>query len=158
MEFRAADQYWTMIRAYARLKKINTDNGNNISNADARDAARDFFNLSHSFKDWLKKDPSLVLSTNVEEFITKSEALALAADFCNAHKHGGLDRVSRSGKQLEKINTHIRMDLTPTGWATSSSLELTVSGAKYDAFDLATRCLEAWNTYLEQNGIKFPKP
>ena len=158
MEFKASDEYWTMIRAYDRLKKISTDNGNSISNTDARDAVRDFLTLCYHFKDWLKKDTSLTLTTNVEKYISASEALALAADYCNAHKHAGLDGETRSGKQLEKINTHIRMDLTPRGFVTSSTLELTISGQKYDAFTLATKCLAEWEIYLAQNDIVFPQP
>lgn len=158
MDFKASDEYWTMLRAYDRLKKVSTNNGNNISNTDARDAVRDFFTHCYHLKDWLKKDSSLRLITDVEEFISVNKALALAADYCNAHKHAGLDKDSRSGKQLEKINTHIRIDLTPNGFVTSSSLELTLSGEKYDAFTLATECLEEWRIYFGQNNIIFLQP
>ena len=53
MEYRTADKYRRMLRAYDVLKRVNTDNGNSISNTDARDAAEDFFNQSHHLKDWL---------------------------------------------------------------------------------------------------------
>ena len=159
MEFPAKDKYWSMQRAYARLKKINTNNGSEISNADARDTIEDFFNQAYHFKDWLKKDPDIVLTNDVEEYINGNFPLSLAADYCNSFKHAGLDREPRAGKSIEKINTHINFVFEPTkGFSTSSSLELTINEQKYDAFKLATECIEAWNTFLGLNHIVIPNP
>lgn len=158
MEFPAVDKYRSMQRSYNRLEKINTNNGNEISNADARDATEDFFNQTYHFKDWLKKDESIKLLSDIEEYINKSSALALAADYCNAFKHAGLNRDSRSGKELQKINTHINLDLTPHGFVASSRLEITIDHKSYDAFLLASNCMNEWETYLEMNEIVFPEP
>jgi hypothetical protein len=51
MQYNAADKYLRMLRAYGVLERINTDNGNSISNTDARDAAEEFFNQCYHFKD-----------------------------------------------------------------------------------------------------------
>ena len=158
MEYTAADKYRRMLRAYDVLKRINTDNGNSISNTDARDAAEDFYNQCYHFKDWLKKDASTGVNRDVENFINSNPALRMAADYCNSFKHGGLDGKTRSGKDIEKINTHIKLDLTPRGFVASSRLEITISGQSYDAFALATDCVEAWNGYLKESGIVFPEP
>jgi hypothetical protein len=158
MDFKAADKYGSMLRSLDRLKKIATDNGNSISNTDSRDAVEDFFNQCYHFKDWLKKDPAISLKHDVELFINQSKELSLAADYCNAFKHGGLDRKSRSGRQIEKINTHIKLDLTPRGFVASSRLEITIDGQKYDAFNLASGCLREWEKFITQNGIYFPEP
>jgi hypothetical protein len=157
MEYSAAEKYRGMLRAYDALKRVSTDNGNAISNRDANDAAETFFNQCYHFKDWLKKErPADAMS--IETFISTNDALALAADFCNSFKHAGLDRAPRSGKDIQRINTHVKMDLTPRGFVTSSRLELTISGKSYDAFTLATDCLKAWNIYLQKNGIAFWEP
>jgi hypothetical protein len=158
MEFSAADKYRRMLRAYDLLKRVNTDNGNSISNTDARDAAEEFFNQCYHFKDWLKKDATIDAGKSVEKYINASPALALAADYCNSFKHAGVDGKTRSGKDIQKINTHIKMDITPSGFVTSSRLEVTISGTSYDVFSLATDCVAAWNTYLQENGITFPEP
>src|SRR3989344_5869323 len=158
MEYNAKDKYYGMKRSYERLKKINTNNGNSISNTDPKDATEDFFNQCYHFKDWLKKDTSITLTENVENFISKSNTLSLAADYCNSFKHGGLDKNSRSGQELEKMNTHINFDLTPTGFVASARLELTIGGKKYDAFSLATDCMKEWDSFLEQNQIRFSAP
>ncbi|OIR16083.1 hypothetical protein GALL_35880 [mine drainage metagenome] len=157
MKYNAADKYRSMLRSFERIKRINTDNGNTISNTDARDATEDFFTQCYHFKDWLKKDSTLTLSQNVEKFINASNALSLAADYCNSFKHAGLDSQPRSGQTLEGINTHMRMDLTPKGFVMSSSLELTISGKKHDAFELAKRCIEEWDLFLISNKIVFPE-
>lgn len=156
MEFNAVDKYRSMLRAYDRLKKIETDNGNRIGNTESRDAVEDFFNQCYHFKDWLKKDKDITLETDLESYITESPYLSLAADYCNTFKHAGLDR-KRSDKELEKINTHINFDLTARGFVASSRLELTISGEKYDAFKLATQCIEEWDKYLSLNKIVFPE-
>lgn len=158
MEYNAKDKYYTTKRAYERLKKINTDNGNSISNTDARDATEDFFNHCYHFKDWLKKDSSVTLSDDVEKFISNSTVLSLAADYCNSSKHAGLNKQSRSDKNIEKVNTHINLDLTPRGFVATSRLELTIGGEKYDAFALATDCMNEWDKFLKQNNVVFLAP
>ena len=158
MEYRTADKYRRMLRAYDVLKRVNTDNGNSISNTDARDAAEDFFNQSHHLKDWLKKDTSIKADQDIEQFINNSQCLRLAADFCNSFKHGGLNRSSRSGQEIERLNTHIKIDLTSKGFVASSRLEITISGRSYDAYKLATECVEAWDSYFRNNQIIFPEP
>jgi len=158
MEFNASNKYRSMQRAYEKLRKIQTNNGNEISNADSQDAVENFFNQCYHFKDWLKKDSRILLQLDVEEFITSSPCLSLAADYCNMFKHAGLDRRGRSEKQLEKINTHVNFDLTPGGFIASSRLELTIDGEKYDALKLATECMEEWDKFLDLNKVIFPDP
>lgn len=158
MEYNAKNKYYDMKRSYERLKKINTDKGNSISNADPKDATEDFFNRCYHFKDWLKKDTSITLLEDVENFISRSNSLSLAADYCNSFKHAGLDKKSRSGQEIEKINTHVNFDLTPKGFVASARLELTISGKKYDTFSLATDCMKDWENFLKQNRVQFPNP
>ncbi len=158
MNYNAKDKYYGIKRAYERLKTINTDNGNSISNTDAKDATEYFFSHCYHFKDWLKKDSSISLVDDVEKFISNSTALSLAADYCNSFKHAGLDRQSRSNQNIEKVNTHINLDLTPKGFVATSRLELTIGGKKYDAFTLATDCLNEWDKFLKQNNVIFSAP
>ena len=158
MEFNAVDKYRGMLRSYDRLKKIETNNGNTIGNTESRDAVEDFFNQCYHFKYWLIKDTSMnIEKENLENFITQSSALSLAADYCNSFKHAGLDGEPRSGKDIQKINTHINFDLTPKGFVASSHLEITISDQKYDSFKLAEDCIKDWNLFLEKNQVIFPK-
>lgn len=155
MEYKAKNKYTTMLRSYKLLKQISTNNGNTIALTDPNDAADNFFNNCYHFKDWLKKDASISLKEDVEEFITKSNSLSIAADYCNISKHGGLDKKPRSGKILENSNRHIRLDLTPTGFVASARLELTISGVKYDTYLLATKCIKEWKKFLKRNKVNL---
>jgi len=163
MEYKASDKYNRMKREYQKLIIINSNNKiiiddvvqPGISNTDSHDGSENFFNQCYHLKDWIKKDPSISFSENIEDFINKSESLSLCADYCNSFKHGGLDRTPRSGKEIEKVNTHINLDLTPTGFIASSRSEITISGKKYDAFLLATNCIKEWDNFLKRNKIEF---
>ena len=155
MEHKAHNQYRTMLRAYQELERISTNNGNKISFADPDYEVRSFFIHCYHLKDSLKKDLTIALREDVEKFITGSNSLSLAADYANSFKHGGLDRKTRSGEVLGKTNKHLRLDLTPTGFVGSARMELTISGEKYDAFTLATECINEWNSYLKRNNVSF---
>jgi hypothetical protein len=158
MEYSVAEKYRAMLRAFDILKRISTDNGNTISNRDVNDAAEAFFNQCYHLKDWLKKERPAD-AKSVEKYINTNDALSLAADFCNSFKHAGLgSSPPRSGKDIQKVNTHMRMDFTPGGFVATSTMELTISGKSYDAFTLATNCVKAWDTYLQQNGMVISEP
>jgi len=155
MKFNARDKYKSMLRAYDRLIVINTDTGNQHGNTEARDATEDFFNQCYHLKDWIKKDIEMKKGVDPEKYINNSKYLSISADYCNAFKHGGLDRKSRSDKKIEAINTHVRFDLTNAGFIASSKLEITINNIKYNSLVLAKNCIEEWNIFLEQNNLKL---
>jgi hypothetical protein len=93
------------------------------------------------------------LAAAVEAFITTSPNLALAADYCNTFKHAGLDRPTRSGKAIQRINQHSRLDMTPRGFVASARLEVTVDGVPMDALTLAKDCVAEWDGFLQRHGI-----
>jgi Zn-dependent oligopeptidase len=158
MEFDIKEKYHRMMRAFEWLERIHANNGDKISNTDARDAAEDFFNQSYHIKDWFKKDSRI--THNVEAFINESEALSLAADYCNAFKHGGLDlkkKSSRSGKVIERIRTEVEMNFLPNGVQTSSRLDIFVDGEVIDSYALAKQCMAEWDSFLALNKIEYIK-
>lgn len=151
MDYDSSRKYGSMVRAYSRFKQINTDAGSTISLHAARDAADDFFQHCYHLKDYIKKDPTfshIDIDIDIETVVNDSPNLALAADYCNAGKHAGLDRDSRSGKIIERSNVHTKLDITPHGFVATSRLELIISGERYDAFELATACMEEWDQIL----------
>jgi hypothetical protein len=106
MEFKVEDQYRSMIRAYNVLQKLATDIGERVFIGDSEplDKAKDFFNQCYHLKDWLKKDTRIKCPQDIEDMITNSQALSLAADICNSFKHAGLYKPPRSGKNINQIN------------------------------------------------------
>lgn len=147
MDFNVKAKYQAMLRAYKKLKKVNTNTGNRISNTDAKDATESFFNQCYHLKDWIIQE-NIDLKEDVENYINKSNSLSLAADYCNSFKHAGLRKKTRSGKKLEALHTHIKIDLTSSGFTSSSKLDITIDGKKYDAYKLATECLNEWGAFF----------
>lgn len=141
-----------MIRVYRRLAQMSINNGEKISNAEAKDTAEEFFNQCYHLKDHFKKDKSIENKQDVEKYISNNSHLSLAADYCNTFKHGGLDKryKPRFHKKIEKINTHIfLLHPTPEGRVNFSRLELKADGKSYDVFAIATECVKAWNKFLK---------
>jgi hypothetical protein len=155
MEFKAIDKYEHMIRAFEKLEKIAINNGNVISNIEAKDSAEDFFNQCYHFKDWLKKELTLKSIFDVEKFISSDEFLSIAADYCNLFKHSELTKSPRTGNQIEKINTHINMSITPSGVVTNSQLKIVIGGKGYDSYSLAKNCVNSWKRYLVSKNVNF---
>jgi hypothetical protein len=157
MEFKMAVKYHRMMHSYEKLKTVSTNTGNSISLSVAKEAAEEFFTECYHFKDWLIKElPNLKQA--VENHISNSVPLALAADYCNTFKHAGLDRKPRSGQQLVEVLQHTRMDITPKGFVCSAQVEIKTATKSYRAFDLATDCIHDWNAFLESNNVTIPAP
>lgn len=154
MKYEVKDKFLSMTRSYERLKRISTDNGNTISFAGSQDEVEDFFNHCWHFRDWLKRESSL--ASKVDPFVNKSDPLKLAGDYCESLKHAGRDRKPRSGK-LENVNRHLKLEPKNGRFIASARHELTIAGKKYDAFSLATDCLNEWNTFLEQKSAVLSK-
>lgn len=189
MEYKPEDQYQSMIRAYEALRSLATDIGKTATVGDPApaDAARAFFLQCYHLKDWLKKDPRIKRPQDVEDVITNSAALSLAADLCNSLKHAGLDKPPRSGMSLDRINMayslqvpssgaagQIRMARNPSDGDTvalsrggvadlkgravaTARVVLTIGGTNHDALEVATRCVSEWDSFLAVQGIVFPK-
>lgn len=151
------EMYESMTRAYDELMVLNKPTKENIlkNTIEARYAAWNFFSRAYHFKDWLKKDSIYRKIAKVESFVSKSESLILAADYCNANKHAGLDRRPRSGKVVGRLNTHTIIDFLPTGAHFESRLEIEFGEQKHDVFDLATKCIKEWDNFIKVNKINL---
>lgn len=157
MEYSFSKKYNAMLRAYEKLETISTDNGPHIVNTDVADFAETFFNHCYHLKDWIKKDHATA-RIDVEDYVNKTGPLRIVADYCNSLKHAGLDRKGRSGGQVEKLNTHLKIDLTPKGFVTSAQQEIILGGKRYNAYKLATDSVAAWKSFLALNSIKIDPP
>jgi len=157
MTFEIGSKYRQMLRAYKRFEMIGTNNGNDISNVDAADAAEEFFVQCYHFKDWLKKAyPKL--SKDIEQHITDSQSLSLAADFCNTRKHAGINRQSRHGEHIVAVNTHMKIDMKPNGFVASSDIAIKTDSKCFKGLDVASQCLREWNQFLNAHQVIIPQP
>lgn len=157
MQFKAANKYHQMMRSYEKRRRVGANTGNSISNVAGKDATEEFFTQCYHFKDWLKKELPR-LSQQIEDHITSSSALSVAADYCNSFKHAGLDKQPRSGETLVEIMEHTRMELTPQGFVGSAEVEIRTASKTYRASDVAADCIRDWDAFLRSNNITVPAP
>lgn len=186
MDYNAEEQYQSIFRAYEALRALATDIGKTavIGDHAAVDAAKSFFIECYHFKDWLKKNSRIKRPSDVENFISRSHALSLAADLCNFLKHAGLDKTPRSGMRLDQINMAYSLDIpesTEPGFikitrnpsdgdtitisrsnrtgspVATAKVVLTIGGQKHEALDVATQCVKDWDAFLATQGIQFSK-
>jgi hypothetical protein len=104
-----------------------------------------------SLKDWIKNDVSVgVAAGKVEEFINNSEELRLCADICNGTKYLSLVN-PRSGHdpQFGQRKFKVRVGGPPT--TISAKYTIDTSVGPLDAFQLATKCLKAWDNFIRSN-------
>ena len=162
MKFNWREKYAKMMRGFERLERIYTDTGSSISTDDAREATENFFSHAYHLKDYLKRAfPEK--AQRVEDCVTASRALSLVADLRNSFKHGHdvktrcTDHEKETGVPasggLVRINTHTKIDLTPTMSQCSQRLEITFENGTFDALDLATETVKAWDDFLAVEGI-----
>jgi hypothetical protein len=185
MRYDAEEKYQSVLRAHARLIALASDIGKTaiIGDQAAKDATTAFFMECYHLKDWLKKDSRITPTRAIEDCITNSPALSLAADLCNSFKHGGLDRTPRSGAQLDQVNMAYSLDISITEPGTvtftrqpspgdtitlsrsrvtgrpiaTARIILTIGGVKYDAPELASRRVNEWDAFFVSYGIQFAK-
>jgi len=111
-----------------------------------------FFQNCHHLKDWIINDESVgVNKKKVEEFISNNEELCLCADICNGTKHLRLMRKPRSNQapQFGQRKFKVRLGEPETSISVKYSID-TLSGS-VDALELATKCLQDWGNFIQQN-------
>lgn len=154
------EQFNRVRRYYARFKEINDGIEPSQSIEAYSDDIHAFFLNCHHLKDWLKNDSAYTSHSNreVEEHVACSQALLICADICNGSKHLTLDRPPRSGQQAPKFaGKDIALTMTdviggrgeevPT--VISIRLRIDQSGRTLDAFELATRALQSWESFIQ---------
>ncbi|MEX2029662.1 MAG: hypothetical protein WD906_01645 [Anaerolineales bacterium] len=135
-------------RWHERFREISEGKVHDRPSDFYQDEVYAFFLNCYHLKDWIRIDPAASsLSGSVEAFITKTPELALCADICNGIKH----LVSSKPRTVERPqfgrrNFKVGVGTQPTMIAIEYTID-TTSGP-VDAFDLATRCVHAWEGFL----------
>lgn len=113
-----------------------------------------FFEICYHLKDWIKNDPECTTFSPVEDYVNTSPPLRICADICNRLKHRTLNtRRSKESIGLFQIERTFRFTKNPNDDRVSikNALIKTERGTEC-CFELANDCIEAWTTYLNQNG------
>jgi len=160
---RHQEQFKRLGRWYERFKNIN-DGQIHDKNSDfyLDDVYAFFINCFH-LKDWIQNDDTVVLDSKVDkkekgkyikDYINTVDELKLCADLCNSVKHLYLDRKPYSrkepkfGKKSAKLYLGVGQDKIEMKYIID-----TLSGPR-DAFEIATKCMEAWDKFYSDNNLK----
>ena len=148
-------EQWNRVRRwYHRFSELSEGKLHDSPSDFYQDEVYAFFLNCYHLKDWIMNDPTVSShSDNVENFITNDPDLSLCADICNGIKHLDLSKSKR--KTRSNQNPHfgkrffrVGVGTQPTTIAVEYTID-TKSGT-IDAFDLATRCIEAWEIFLRR--------
>lgn len=150
---RFLEQYERVKRWYERFKAINENKEHNLPTDYYQDEVYAFFINCYHLKDWIKNDKDTqVTSAEVENFVENSEFLKVCGDICNGSKHLAIHS-PRNNSDTRIGSRHFALNLG--GFSPIIHIEYdVVSGDKvYDAFTLATKCLNEWNEFLKINNL-----
>jgi len=113
---------------------------------DAEDYLYAFFQNCYHLRDWISAEggPSL------DQLFESSDELRLCRDVCNMTKHLQLTRQPATGAEPSLAREYAGQG---QGWFDDDSTLVVLSrGTKWDARELAGRCLAVWEEFLRSEG------
>ena len=145
------EQFDRVKRWYQCLVLIDQGRRHNLPSNYYQDEVYAFFLNCYHLKDWIKNDESIGVTTEkVEEFINNNKELRLCADICNGIKHLRLTS-TRSGQAPRFGARKFNLQLGGPETTISVKYSIDTSGGPVDAFELATKCLQAWENFIQSN-------
>jgi len=139
-----------MKRYFVRFKEINDGRGHSQPSLYYDDDVYAFFQNCYYLKDWIKNDPACSSWSSIEGMINKNKDLSICADLCNALKHLILKNKPRSTVNPNFAGGKITLKID--GFNISKKYIVSTSTGDIDAFELAKRCVNAWEQYISANG------
>ncbi len=147
------EQFDRINRWFNLLNDINNGIKHEKESNYYQDIVYSFFQNCHHLKDWIVNDNNNNIPNKiVEEYINANLELKICADLCNGSKHLFLKpQLARSDK-----NTNINKKAFSLALPSNvlSIKYFVISGSvEYDAFEIATKCVNLWKKFLENNNI-----
>jgi hypothetical protein len=146
------DQFERVKRYLSRFKEINDGKTHYISSPNYDDDIYAFFQNCYHLKDWIKNDPACTGWASVENLISSNTDLSICADLCNALKHLSLTR-PRSTENPSFSGGHVTINITD-GFGVQEKVDISIKytvatkSGDIDAFQLAERCVSAWEQFI----------
>jgi hypothetical protein len=147
-------QYLRVRRWYDRFEVISTSRDHSMTSPNYEDDMYALFINCYHLKDWVANDSeSGITKEEVEKFMRESENMRICGDLCIGSKHLEI-RNPKIGKDTRVARRHFWMGLGG-GPLVSVKYEIAAGGKSYDAFALASKCLEEWDDFLSQHNRHF---
>ncbi|MCL4418063.1 MAG: hypothetical protein M1365_15490 [Actinobacteria bacterium] len=148
MSKRYLEQYERTKRWYVRLKNVTEGREHNLPSDYYQDDVLAFFINCYHIKDWIKNSKS-ASSKEVEDFVSQSEFLRVCGDVCNGSKHLTLT-TPKSNKNTRVGGRNFFLSLGEAIPVFSAKYKIISGNKEYDAFSLATKCMEEWGKFLKK--------
>lgn len=153
---RHQEQFKRVKRWYERFKNINNGKIHDKPSEFYEDELYAFFMNCYHLKDWIINDPSTSSVANkVEGCINSNPDLKFCADLCNSLKHLCLNKKGHPPRSKEdpKFGTKSAIyNIAENSIKFDYTID-TLSGHR-SAFDIATKCMEAWDKFYSDNNLK----
>jgi len=150
------EQFKRVRRWYERFESIKNGRIHDKPSEFYEDDVYSFFMNCYHLKDWIRNDPTVASVANkVEEYINNNLDLKLCADLCNSLKHLCLNEnihPPRSREDPRFGKKSALYDIAKNSIKFNYTID-TLSGNR-DAFDIATKCIEAWDKFYFDNNLK----
>lgn len=152
---RYLEQFLRTKRYFERFARLNAGVEHTQASPYYDDDVYSFFQNCYHLKDWIKNDPYCARWENVESFINSNKDLQVCADLCNGLKHLSLTR-PRSAENPQFAGRRMALNIKDGSVAKveatiSISYEVSTTSGNADAFDLASRCVTAWDQFIAKN-------
>lgn len=145
------EQFERVKRWYERFRKIDEGRQHDLSSDCYQDEVYAFFLNCYHLKDWIKNDATVNLpKKKVEDFINQNDCMKICADICNGLKHLRLTS-PRSSQEPRFGKRKFELELGKSEPVISVKYSIDTSSEPVDAFELATKCLQAWGKFIESN-------
>jgi hypothetical protein len=138
-----------MLRWYMRLDATTHDVRADRGSDDLGDEMLAFFETVLHMRDWVFQSyptgrQRARIEKDVTDYFKSTEVLRVAGDVANGIKHLRIDReyIDKGTAVTAKHTTVVVGQGARMRWTIESA------GRSWDAFDLATECVQAWDTYL----------
>lgn len=154
MAYREQDD--RMKRWYDRFASIDQGRLHDLPSDNYVDDIYAFFQNCYHLKDWIKNDNAIstpALKQSVEDCITSDRSLRLCADICNSLKHLTRTTSNRSGENPWFGQKQFAVDIGSSPTNISLKYQIDAAGGSIDAFQLATDCVAAWETFLKSEKL-----
>ncbi len=148
------EQYRRIKRIYRHLKSSNDGRIHIQDSANYQDEMYAYFTACYHLKDWIINDPNKRIPKNVETFINENKPLQIAGDICNGFKHFNL-KAPRFGSGARVANSVIGVSLGAPYPEINIKFLISADDGNYDAFDVASKCLDIWTDFLIENDPDF---
>jgi hypothetical protein len=146
------EQLERMKRWYRRFKEIDEGRPHERESDYYQDVVYAFFINCYHLKDWIENDDTVGdhARSKVHGFINKNVELKLCSDICHSLKHLKRNTQGRSGMSPQFGSRKFAMDVQKNIIGVKYSIT-TETGETFDAFQLASTCLQLWEKFIEEN-------